>query len=75
MTDNRQQSEWLDDPRVTLLRFADYDAGLREIVDLLGGASASLVIPQINAAEGPVSELSMGEAEAVWAYYAADLQL
>lgn len=35
----------------------------------------SVEIPQINAAAGPLSELSMYEAEAVRAYYAGDLQL
>jgi len=71
----RLQSEWLDDPRVTVLPFADYEAGLREIVDWFGGDDVSLEIPQINAAAGPLYELSMYEAEAVRAYYAADLQL
>lgn len=71
----RLQSEWLDDPRVTVLPFADYEAGLREIVDWFGGDGVSVEIPQINAAAGPLSELSMYEAEAVRAYYAGDLQL
>ena len=71
----RLQSEWLDDPRVTMLPFADYEAGVRDIVDWFGGYGVSVEIPQINAAAGPLSELSMYEAEAVRAYYAADLQL
>jgi hypothetical protein len=71
----RLQSEWLDDPRVTVLPFADYEAGLREIVDWFGGDDVSVEIPQINAAAGPLYELSMYEAEAVRAYYAGDLQL
>lgn len=71
----RLQSEWLDDPRVTVLPFADYEAGVREIVDWFGGDGVSVEIPQINAAAGPLSELSMYEAEAVRAYYAGDLQL
>ena len=71
----RRQSEWLDDPRVTVLPFADYEAGLREIVDWFGGDGVSVEIPQINAAAGPLHELSMYEAEAVRAYYAGDLQL
>ena len=70
----RQQSGWLDDPRVTVLPFADYEAGLREIVDWFGGDGVSVDIPQINAAAGPLPELSMDEAEAVRAYYAVDLQ-
>ena len=32
-------------------------------------------IPQINAAAGPLPELSMDEAESVRAYYAGDFQL
>ena len=71
----RLQAEWLDDPRVTVLPFADYEAGLREIVDWFGGDGVSVEIPQINAAAGPFPELSMYEAEAVRAYYAGDLQL
>lgn len=71
----RLQSEWLDDPRVTVLPFADYEAGLREIVDWFGGDGVSVEIPQINAAAGPLRELSMDEAESVRAYYAGDLQL
>ena len=71
----RLQSEWLDDPRVTVLPFADYEAGLREIVDWFGGDGVSVDIPQINAAAGRLPELSMDEAESVRAYYAGDLQL
>jgi len=71
----RLQSEWLDDPRVTVLPFADYEAGLREIVDWFGGDGVSVEIPLINAAAGPLYELNMYEAEAVRAYYAGDFQL
>ncbi|MEN9924668.1 MAG: hypothetical protein RL268_794 [Pseudomonadota bacterium] len=71
----RPQSEWLDDPQVTVLPFADYEAGLREIVHWFGGNGVSLDIPQINAAAGPLPELSMDEAESVRAYYAGDFQL
>jgi hypothetical protein len=60
---------------VTVLPFADYEAGLCEVVDQFGGDGASVDIPQINAAAGPLPELSMDEAEAVRAYYAGDLQL
>ena len=71
----RPQSEWLDDPRVTVLSFADYEAGLREIVDWFGEDGVSVNIPQINAAAGPLPELSRDEAGSVRAYYAGDLQL
>lgn len=71
----RPQSEWLDDPRVTVLPFADYGAGLREIVDWFGGDGVSVDIPQINAAAGRLPELSLDEAESVRAYYAGDMQL
>ena len=71
----RSQSEWLDDPRVTLLPFKDYEAGLREIVDRLGGDSAALTIPQINDAGGslPVlDDLSLNDATAL---YEVDIRL
>ncbi len=71
----RPQSEWLDDPQVTVLPFVDYEAGLREIVDWFGGNGVSVDIPQINAAAGPLPELSMDEAESVRTYYAGDFQL
>ena len=71
----RPQSEWLDDPRVTVLPFADYEAGLREIVGWFGGDGVSVEIPQINAAAGQLPVLSIDGAESVRAYYAADLQL
>ena len=71
----RLQSEWLDDPRVTVLPFAAYEAGLREIVDCFGGDGVSVDIPQINAAASPLPELSMDEAKLVRAYYRADLPL
>lgn len=62
----RPQSEWLGDPRVTVLPFADYEAGLREIVDRFGGDSCSVEIPHINAAAGPLPVLSVSEAGLVW---------
>lgn len=71
----RLQSEWLDDPRVTVLPFADYEAGLREIVDWFGGDGASAEISRINAAVGSLPALSMSEAELVRAYYRGDLSL
>jgi len=71
----RSQSEWLNDPRITVLSFADYEAGLREIVDQFGGDGASVEIPQINAAAGLLPVLSMSEAELVRAYYREDLPL
>ena len=69
----RPQSEWLDDTRVTVLPFADYEAGLREIVDWFGGDGASVEISQINAAAGPLLVLSISEAELVRAYFGGDL--
>ena len=58
-----------------MLPFADYEAGLREIVDWFVGDGVSVDIPQINAAAGSLPVLSMDEAESVRAYYAGDLQL
>lgn len=71
----RPQSEWLDYPRVTVLSFADYEPGTREVVDRFGGDGASVDIPQINAAVGPLPVLSIDEAETVRAYYPGDLPL
>lgn len=67
----RPQSEWLDHPAVNVLPFADYEARLREVVDQFGGDGASVDIPQINAAGGPLPELSIAEAELVRAYYSS----
>ena len=71
----RPQSEWLDYPSVNVLPFADYEAGLREVVDQFGGDGASVDIPQINAAAGLLPVLSTAEAELVRAYYTGDLPL
>ncbi len=50
-------------------------AGLLEVVDQFGGNSASVEIPQINAAEGPLPMLSMSEAVSVQACYWCDFEL
>lgn len=71
----RPQSEWLDHPGATVLPFADYEAGLREVVDQFGGDGASVVMPQINAAAGPLPALTKDEVEAVRTYYTGDLPL
>ena len=67
----RPQSEWLDHPGVTVLPFADYEAGLMEVVDWFGGNGAFVEIPQINAAANPLPVLSIAEAELVRAYYSS----
>jgi hypothetical protein len=69
------QLKWLDNSDVTVLPFADYEAGLRKLADQFGGDGASMDIPQLNAAAGPLPALSMDEAGSVQAYYAEDLQL
>ena len=69
----RPQSEWLGGTAVTILPFAEYEAGLRQLVDQFGGGGASVEIPQINAAAGLLPVLSMSEAELVRAYYREDL--
>jgi hypothetical protein len=69
----RPQTEWLDDPRITVRPFANFEAELREIVDWFGGDVASVEIPQINAAAGPLPVLSISEAELVRAYYFSGL--
>lgn len=71
----RPQSQWLDHPGVTILPFSDYEAGLRKVVDQFGGNGASLYIPQINAAAGPLPVMSMSEIELVRAYYRENLPL
>lgn len=71
----RSQSEWLDDPRVTVLPFAEYEARLQEIVDRLGGDSATLAIPQINAAIGSPPELGKLAIADVTARYEQDINL
>ncbi len=71
----RPQSEWLGGTAVTILPFAEYEAGLRQLVDQFGGGGASVEIPQINAAAGLLPVLSMSEAELARAYYREDLPL
>lgn len=71
----RPQSEWLGGTTVTILPFAEYEAGLRQLVDQFGGDGASVEIPQTNAAAGLLPVLSISEAELVRAYYWEDLQL
>ena len=71
----RPQSEWLGGTAVTILPFAEYEAGLRQLVDQFGGDGASVEIPQINAAAGLLPVLSMSEAELARAYYWEDLPL
>jgi hypothetical protein len=67
----RSQSEWLDSAAMTILSFADYDAGLRAIVDWFGGDGASVEIPQINAAENPLPVTNAAEAELIRNFYAS----
>lgn len=71
----RSQSKWLDHPGITILPFADYETGLRQIFDRFGGDGASVVIPQINSAASPLPVLSIEDAELVRAYYHEDLPL
>ena len=71
----RPQSKWLDHSGVTVLSFAGYTAGLREVVDQFGGDGCAVDIPQINAAGGLLPVLRTDEAEAVRGYYKGDLQL
>lgn len=71
----RPQSEWLGGTAVTILPFAEYETGLRQLVDQFGGDGASVEVPQINAAAGLLPVLSMSEAELVRAYYREDLSL
>jgi hypothetical protein len=69
----RPQSEWLDHPGVTVLNFADYEAGIREVVDQFGGDGASVDIPQINAAAGPLPLLDVDASKIAQSFYHSDL--
>lgn len=71
----RSQSQWLDGAAVTILPFAEYEAGLRQLVDQFGGDGGAVDIPQINAAAGPLPVPSISEAELLRAYYREDLTL
>jgi hypothetical protein len=69
----RPQSEWLSDPRMTVLHFAEYDTRLRDVVGWFGGDGASMEIPQINAAVAPHRVLSVDETEIAQSFYHSDL--
>lgn len=69
----RPQSEWLDNPGVTVPSFADYEAGIREVVDQFGGDGASVDIPQINAAAGPLPLLDVDTSKIAQSFYHSDL--
>lgn len=69
----RPQSEWLDHFGVTVLNFADYEAGIREVVDQFGGDGASVDIPQINAAAGPLPLLDVDASKIAQSFYHSDL--
>ena len=69
LTFYRTQSKWLDGAAVTILPFAHFEAGLRQVMDQFGGDSGSVEIPHINAAAGPLPVLSISEAGLVRTYY------
>lgn len=69
----RPQSEWLRDPRMTVLHFADYDTRLRDVVGWFGGDGASVEIPQINAAADPLPLLDVDASEIAQSFYHSDL--
>ena len=71
----RPQSQWLADPGVAVLAFADYAVRLREVVDQFGGDGASVEIPQVNSAADPLPVLHTGEAGTVRAYYRSEFSL
>lgn len=71
----RLQAGWIDQTDITVLHFADYDAGLRQLVDQFGGNGASVDIPQLNATASPLPELSIESAALARAYYERDLAL
>ena len=65
----RPQSEWLGCPDISILPFADYETGLRKIIDLFGGCGTSVEIPKINTAAGPLPALNSEHCEQVRCYY------
>jgi hypothetical protein len=69
----RSLSEWLSDPRMTMLPFADYEAQLREVLVWFGGNGASVEIPQLNAATGQIPKPSVDEVQIIESYCHADL--
>jgi hypothetical protein len=71
----RAQSEWLDDPRITVLPFADYAPRLKEVVKRFSWDRASVAIPQINAAAGSLPELDDQSITDVSALYEQDIRL
>lgn len=71
----RLQSGWIDQTDITVLHFADYDAGLRQLVDQFGGNGAFIDIPRLNEAASPLPELSIESVELARAYYERDLAL
>ena len=68
----RPQSEWLDHPGITVLNFEAYEFRLQQVFDQFGGDSAMAEIPNINSAEGRISELSYEVGNFVRAYYQSD---
>jgi hypothetical protein len=69
----RPQTVWLDSGGVSLLPFADYDAGMRAVIFALSGERQTTEIPLINVSVVPALELDAQAATAVRNYYASDL--
>ncbi len=69
----RPQTVWLDCGGVTLLPFADYDAGMRAVIFALTGERQTTELPLINVSVAPALELDAQAATAVCNYYASDL--
>jgi hypothetical protein len=69
----RPQTVWLDCIGVTLLPFADYDAGMRAINFAFAGEHQAAELPLINVSFAPPLELDAQAATAVCNYYASDL--
>jgi hypothetical protein len=69
----RPQSKWLERQGITVLPFADYEAGLIVVIDQFCGDGASVEVPKINAAAGPLPVLSVDESEIVQSFYHSDL--
>lgn len=65
----QSQSGWLDDPRMTVLAFADYENNLHKVAARFGWVGSKLEIPKLNSSVGPLPNLTDVEIEEVQKYY------
>jgi hypothetical protein len=68
----RPQSKWLEFDRITVLPFAQYELGLRQVLTTFGAAAATIPVPRINATTGNSLRFSMEDYDCINAYYDED---